>query len=100
MRTFRLIVAALILGVAAPSGNAQSVTDRGKMLYELRCGDCHNSSLHQRSRPVARNYEDVRAWVRHWSGVEGMGWEKQDVDAVTQYLNERFYKYLCPGDTC
>ena len=100
MHKFPLVATLLALGFAVPSANAQSISERGQALYELRCGDCHSISLHKRSRPTARNYEDVRTWVRHWSGVERMNWEKQDIDAVTQYLNERFYKYPCPGDTC
>jgi hypothetical protein len=100
MSIFRVVTAVLAMGFAIPFGNAQSISQRGQTLYELRCGDCHSHSLHMRSRPKARSYEEVRTWVKHWSGLERMNWEKQDIDAVTRYLNERFYKYPCPGDSC
>lgn len=100
MRTISLLAAVLTLGLTVPSGQAQSIRERGQTLYELRCGDCHKSSLHKRSRPAARNYEEIRKWVIHWNREIGASWEKEDLDAVTQYLNERFYKYECPGETC
>lgn len=100
MHTLRLVAATLVLGFAVPSGNAQSISQRGQALYELHCGACHTYSLHKRSRPKARTFEDVRTWVKHWSGVERLRWEKQDIDAVTTYLNRQYYKYECPGDAC
>jgi hypothetical protein len=91
-------VIALVFAFAASSANAQDFMDRGRTLYELRCGECHNDSLHKRSVPAARNCDQIRSWVLHWSDVLSARWEREDVDAVTFYLNQRFYRYECPTD--
>jgi mono/diheme cytochrome c family protein len=98
MRKICSIAAVLVLAAIATSGNAQTLMERGRTLYELRCGECHTDSLHKRSVPAARNCDDIRSWVMHWSGVLSAGWEREDIDAVTHYLNQRFYRYACPTD--
>lgn len=94
-----LFLVALSLALSS-NVKAQVNAERGAALYELRCGECHDTKLHQRSRPAARSYQDVRGWVTHWSTLLGYQWEQADIDAVARYLNTRFYSYPCYGDNC
>ena len=100
MRKLYFIAVIPVLGLIAFTGHAQTVAERGQALYELRCLECHKDSLHKRPNPAARDYDEVRGWVVLWNNNIGSHWEQRDIDAVTQYLNARFYLYPCPDGSC
>jgi hypothetical protein len=96
-RTALLIAAAAI----APVGVAPAADlERGRYLYESRCGGCHAESVHGREKRAARDFEEVRGWVRRWSANLGLKWADDDVGDVTVHLNARYYKYACPPADC
>jgi mono/diheme cytochrome c family protein len=66
---------------------------RGKLLYETSCNECHTKSVSQRANRKAKSASDIRQSVTRWETYKRYHWSKEDVDDVTQYLNERFYKY-------
>ena len=91
----------LALGLAGLSGAlAAADAERGKILYETRCNACHDASVHSRSARKAKSFDGVRAQVLRWSGEVGGSWAKDDVDDVTLYLNQRFYRFICPPSVC
>jgi mono/diheme cytochrome c family protein len=73
---------------------------RGRSLYESRCDGCHDESVHQRSPRRAASFEQIRAYVWRWSRELGTAWTDADLDAVAQYLNEKYYGFPCPPDVC
>ena len=100
---------ALLLGAVLPGGSqAQqperpvqpSAQDRGRALYETRCIACHERSVHQRESRRATDFASLRAEVARWSGTAGSEWRDEDVDAVTVFLNQRYYRFTCPPDVC
>lgn len=93
------LIAALSCAFSVGSA-AQTPTSRGQALYEQHCAACHSAGLHKRTPPAAKNYQDIRKWVTHWKRAGGPGWELEDIEAVVEYLNQRFYKYPCPTDRC
>ena len=99
--SLRAAVALLALGLAALSGPlAAADAERGKILYETRCNACHQASVHGRSTRKAKSFDDVRAQVLRWSSEAGGSWARDDVDDVTLYLNQRFYRFNCPPSAC
>ncbi len=74
--------------------------ERGRALYEVRCNDCHDRSVHRRAPRAARTFAEIRSFVVRWDRELGALWRSDDVDAVTRYLNERFYGYPCPASVC
>jgi mono/diheme cytochrome c family protein len=74
--------------------------ERGRALYELRCGECHNASVHARTQRAARDYAEVRAWVMRWNQELRGAWREEEIDDVTAYLNQRYYSYPCTGVSC
>ena len=66
---------------------------RGKLLYETNCSECHTKSVSGRTNRIAKSVSDIRKWVIQWEGYKGYRWSDEDVEDVTQYLNDRFYKY-------
>ncbi len=67
--------------------------DRGEVLYQAQCGACHNSSVHWRDQRLAKNWELLRSWVRHWERFNELKWDEDDITAVARYLNRLYYHY-------
>lgn len=94
-----LAVAAFVLaGAAAPAaaGDAQ----RGRMLYETHCLQCHSEGISTREQKIAGSYPEVKAQVVRWYRNIRLNWTPDEVEDVSRYLNERFYRYPCPGGDC
>lgn len=66
---------------------------RGQLLYENHCTTCHASQVHIRSNRKARSVEDVRRWVIHWEHELKLKWNNVDVNDVSKFITERFYKF-------
>jgi mono/diheme cytochrome c family protein len=93
-------LAILILGVGfqVPAGAADF--ERGKTLYSARCVGCHDKSVHNRNARKALTVEGIKAQVRRWDGLLGGAWREEEVNDVTSYLNELYYRYPCPPAVC
>lgn len=91
----------LALGLALVSG-AQAAPDaeRGKILYETRCSACHANSVHNRDARKAKSYDALRAQVLRWSAESRSTWSGDEIDDVTLYLNQRYYRFPCPQILC
>ena len=94
-------IASFALSLAGLSA-AQAAADaeRGKNLYETRCGACHAISMHQRNSRKAKSFDGVRAQVLRWSSETGGSWSGEEIDAVTMHLNQRYYRFPCPQSLC
>jgi mono/diheme cytochrome c family protein len=100
MRPALLAAPALAALLAWPFPAAAGDLERGRVLYESRCGGCHAESVHGRAKRDASSYAEVRAWVRRWSGNLGLGWSEEEVADVAAYLNGRYYGFACPPAEC
>ena len=70
--------------------------DRGRLLHDQRCVSCHDTRVYKRDSKVARNYDEIRAQVVRWETNVGLKWNDNDIDSVTTYLAQTFYKVPCP----
>jgi hypothetical protein len=86
----------LCAGTAARGADAQ----RGREFYEARCDLCHNTSVHARAARTATSFDDLRRQVARWDTELGAIWSPRDVDDVTVYLNNRYYRFPCPESVC
>ena len=103
MRANVVLIASLTaaLSVAMSSAFAQSPEiGRGRALYEIRCGLCHDRSVHQRDARIAKSFAEIRAAVVRWDRELGAAWRGDEIDAVSRYLNDRYYHYACPRSVC
>ena len=101
LRHRALATALLCAGItAAPAPAGAQDTARGRALYEARCDRCHETSVHQRSRRAAGSFAEIRGYVVRWDRELGPIWTREDIDAVTRWLNERYYRYPCPTEVC
>lgn len=95
-------VAAFAAVFTASFASAQSPNAlRGQRLYETACVTCHAESVHSRRQKTARSIAEVREYVTRWAKVVNAPWTSEDVEDVATYLNERYYRFVCPaGATC
>jgi hypothetical protein len=92
----RLAGAALLGTLAlAPAAWAQS---RGELLYSTHCIACHTTEKHWRDKRVASDWTSLKALVRHWQAAALLGWNDDDILAVTRHLNETYYHFSGPAD--
>ena len=94
------LTTALAMTLAGTDAAAAADAERGRILYEARCGGCHNESVHGRERRVAHDFEEVRGWVLRWSANLGLAWTSEEVDDVSVHLNARYYRFRCPASLC
>lgn len=92
-------IAALVFLFATRSASGADA-DRGRALYELRCGDCHSESVHGRAKRVATDFGQVQAWVSRWNESLGLRWTDEELDDVSVYLNNAYYHHPCPPTVC
>ena len=97
----RAAFASLALSLAGLSA-AQAAADaeHGRILYETRCSACHASSVHNRNARKAKSFDGLRAQVLRWSVEVGGSWSADEINDVTLYLNQRYYRLSCPPSVC
>ncbi len=98
MKRRTLIAGALVCALGSGLAAAQDL-ERGRLLHENHCRMCHDSIAYKRGERIAKNYEQVRAQVTRWQTNTGLGWSASDIDAVTAYVSQRYYKYPLPGES-
>ena len=87
---------ALFLFLADPAFSGDKtdpVSDRGAMLYENHCDECHTEQVHWRKKRLVADKKSLFAEVKRWQHALNLDWTKTDIDEVSQYLNDRFYHY-------
>jgi mono/diheme cytochrome c family protein len=73
--------------------DAQVEKPRGQLLYETHCNSCHDNSVHGRNPRKAASIEKIEYFVKRWSTELNLKWSQSDIEAVTGYLNSRYYQY-------
>lgn len=74
-----------------------SPATHGQLLYENHCQGCHASQLHVRENRRARTIDELRGWVARWAAVQKLNWGDEEIGAVTNYLNQRYYRLAPPA---
>jgi mono/diheme cytochrome c family protein len=93
-------VATLATAFTVPPALGQPALERGRALYETRCIACHETSVHRRASRRATDFPALRREIERWSATLGGEWRAEELDAVTIFLNDRYYRYPCPSTVC
>lgn len=99
-RVAQWLLAAFVAGSSVHGYAQDQEIVRGKALYDARCDQCHEKSVHERDPRSAKSFAEVRAYVVKWDKELGALWRADELDAVTRYLNDRYYHYPCPTTLC
>lgn len=89
--------AACVLSTIALAGAPAAAQSRGELLYTTHCIACHTAQVHWRDRRLATDWNSLGAQVTRWQAAGSLSWSDEDIAAVTQYLNERYYGFKSPG---
>lgn len=87
---------AFVLALAAASGlQAQPApsAQRGQLLYENHCVECHSVRMHWRDQRLVRDWPTLKYQVWRWQDAARLGWSPQDIDDVSRYLNDTIYGF-------
>lgn len=91
----------LTLGVTAIIVSSQSQAlepDRGSMLYENHCLQCHESTVYIREQRKVRSLGNLKKQVNRWANELNLGWRDEETKVVSRYLNQTFYKFASDNE--
>lgn len=101
MKTIRhALCVTAIMTLTMNSAACAADAERGRMLYDLRCGECHSESVHGRAQRDARSFGDVLAYVVRWSSQVNTSWRSEDINDVAKYVNDTYYGFKCEAPAC
>lgn len=96
-KCYFIVICAWLLATPLANGQAASLNEgRGEMLYQNHCIACHTTQVHWRDQRLAKDWPSLRAQVRRWERNTGLTWNDEDIESVSQYLNQRYYRFLDP----
>jgi mono/diheme cytochrome c family protein len=83
-----------ITGLLALSQTGSAAdTAHGKRLQEQNCMSCHDNGVYTRPDRRVTSMEGLQKQVRRCELTLGLKWFEEDIDNVSGYLNEAFYKF-------
>ncbi|MCL4316225.1 MAG: cytochrome c [Gammaproteobacteria bacterium] len=93
-----MIGAALMLcGSLARAADASTLLStgakRGEALYQANCTRCHDTSVHTRPNSIIHSLDALKKRVRFCETNARLKWSDEQVEDVTVWLNETFYKF-------
>ncbi len=68
--------------------------ERGQLLYETYCGECHYPRVHERPRETSKvkKLSDLRDIVANRASMTKFSFSLDDKEDVVEYLNRSHYK--------
>ena len=91
------VICALLLSMSLAEVKAAAFAEgRGEMLYQNHCIACHTAQVHWREQRLAKDWASLRVQVRRWERNTGLTWSDEDIEAVSQYLNQLYYQFPDP----
>ena len=86
------IVFFTLLSIPAAMATAAD-TAHGKNLTQQHCMSCHDNSMYTRDKRRVTTLAGLQNQVRRCELSLGLKWFDEDINDVTAYLNESFYKF-------
>jgi hypothetical protein len=65
----------------------------GKLLQQQNCMSCHDDGMYTRENPRVTTHDALHSQVQRCETTLDLTWFPEDVDAVTDYLNQTYYKF-------
>lgn len=87
---------AVLTGLAVASAQTKNDSTRGELLYSTHCVACHSIQIHWRAKKLATDWVSLKAEVRRWQGLAGLGWSDDEMEDVAWYLNAVYYQFAAP----
>ena len=65
----------------------------GGELHEKSCVRCHDDKVYKRKDRKIKSYQKLEHQVNRCNGPAKANWNNDQINAVTDYLNDRYYKF-------
>ncbi len=85
---------AVASGIGVANGHA---AEPAQEAHDTYCIACHDTSVYTRESRLARDYDSVREQVDRWQGTINLGWTAEEIDRMTTWLAEHYYRVPCPN---
>jgi len=91
----RMVIVTFLLASVCTKAHADTEGERsrGELLYSTHCIACHTSHVHWREQRLATDWASLKYQVNRWQSNTGLGWNAEDIDAVSTYLNALYYHF-------
>lgn len=86
----QLLLAASVATVAMP---AVAADINARRLITDDCTGCHGNQVFSRQDRTVSSMPGLKARVRNCTAVSGADWSSDEMQAVVEYLNERYYDF-------
>jgi hypothetical protein len=88
---------AMLVGIqAALAQDPATGEPNGELIYKTYCIGCHTTEVHWREKRLATDWASLKFQVRRWLDNNGIGLSEGEVNALTGYLNRRYYRFSAP----
>ena len=67
--------------------------ENGKALHDANCKRCHQESIYTRENSLIHSYTELRERISQCELSAELTWFDEEIDDVTAYLNQAFYKF-------
>lgn len=90
--------AALLAAFAVSLSAGAQDPERGRLLYETHCGECHYERMHRREHTAIHSLADLRATVARWAPYTKHRLTADELEDVVQHLNQKHYRLEITND--
>jgi hypothetical protein len=87
-----LTLATLGLVITCQAPSAADI-ETGKQLQQKNCMSCHSDAMYTRDDRFIKSLSSLRTQVQRCESTLGLKWFDDEIDAVTDYLNNAFYHF-------
>ena len=71
--------------------------DRGQLLYDNHCLECHITEVHFREKRQVQSLADLQVATIRWMDELKLEWTAEEVSDVAEYLNLKYYQFPTAG---
>jgi mono/diheme cytochrome c family protein len=90
----RVAARGLLVALAACLPARAQDLERGKLLYETHCNECHYERVHERTRTNVKDLADLRDTVWRWSRkTTRRSFSLDELNDIAEYLNASHYRF-------
>ena len=67
--------------------------ENGQVLHDAHCTRCHQPDIYTREKRMVNSFSELQEQVRQCELMAELAWFDDEVEDVTAYLNESYYRF-------
>jgi len=93
MKKLFLSIALLTFASVAQAEIDEALYKEGQEAHDANCIRCHGDEVYTRETRFVKSIEALSKQVERCKNNVGVSWFDEDTEAVTHFLNEKYYKF-------